>query len=266
MDVSAAGIKAQIEADLGLLAQARATLDAAILRNPSAAALCFQRVSVLDALGDIEAAARSCARALQLEPDDPVALSELVFLRKRTGDWQDLARLQQRFRSGVAQGKPYLAPFSFLSDPSTRAEQRRCAERWSALFAPHGDAAQQGTTGAAPPTTQHATQSAAQHVAQPLPQHATPLQPQHSGRTPPSIRPPLRPRACASAICRRISTSTRPPSSPPACSKRTTAPSSKSSRTRRVPTTRQRSRSVCEPRSSISSTCGAGRRIASPRT
>jgi len=160
-DVTAAGIKAQVEADLGLLAQARATLDAAILRTPSAAALCFQRVSVLDALGDTEAAARSCARALQLQPDDPVALSELVFLRKRTGDWQDLALLQQRFRSGVAQGRPYLAPFSFLSDPSSRSEQRRCAERWSALFAPQrGDAARQGTQGtisAASPGAQPAT-------------------------------------------------------------------------------------------------------------
>ena len=132
--LSAAGVKAQLEAELGRHQNSRETLDAAIVRHPTSGALCFQRAAVLEALGDLEAAARSCARAIELSPGDGAALSELIFLRKQIADWQDLAQLRRRFRDGVRAGQPHLTPFSFLSDPSTRAEQRRCAERWSALF------------------------------------------------------------------------------------------------------------------------------------
>src|SRR6185312_9103170 len=55
---------------------------------------------------------------------------------QRIGDWHDLADLRRRFRDGVAQQVPLLSPFVLLSQPSTRAEQRRCAEAWSARVAP----------------------------------------------------------------------------------------------------------------------------------
>src|SRR5258708_33425546 len=129
-----AGLKAQLEQALGRIADAGNTLDAALARAAGSAALHFQRAGISDQVGDLGAAARSCERVLQLDPRHGPALSELVFLRKRLANWRDLAGLQTRFITGVREGAPHLSPFCLLSDPSSRAEQRRCAEVWSALL------------------------------------------------------------------------------------------------------------------------------------
>jgi predicted O-linked N-acetylglucosamine transferase (SPINDLY family) len=71
-----------------------------------------------------------------LAPDHGAALSQLLFLRRRQADWHDLAALRRAFRRGVDAGRPLLSPFVLLSDPSTRAQQRRCAEAWTAALAP----------------------------------------------------------------------------------------------------------------------------------
>jgi protein O-GlcNAc transferase len=129
-----AGLKAQLEQAMGRLADAANTLDAALARDPGSAALQFQRAGLFEQRGDLAGAARACERVLQIEPRHAPALSELVFLRKRLADWHDLSELQARFAAGVAAATAQLSPFSFLSDPSSRAEQRRCAEQWSALL------------------------------------------------------------------------------------------------------------------------------------
>lgn len=129
-----AGLKAQLEQTLGRVADAGKTLDSALARDPRSAALQFQRSGLCEQLGDLPAAASACERVLQLEPGHGPALSELIFLRKRLADWHDLAELQKRFAAGIAAGMPQLSPFTFLSDRSSRSEQRRCAERWSALL------------------------------------------------------------------------------------------------------------------------------------
>ena len=133
-ETAPAGLKAQLEQALGRMADAGTTLDSALARDPGSTALQFQRAGLLEQLGNLPEAARACERVLQLEPRHGPALSELVFLRKRLADWHDLAQLQARFARGVAEDAAQLSPFSFLSDPSSRAEQRRCAARWSALL------------------------------------------------------------------------------------------------------------------------------------
>lgn len=134
-----AGFKAELQQRIGQLEPARRTLEGALARHPAVAPLHGQLGSVLERLDQPAAAAKAHESALRLEPDNGAALASLLFLRKRMCDWRDLASLQRRFRDGVAAGRPFLTPFSFLSDPSTRAEQRRCAERWSsALVRPAG--------------------------------------------------------------------------------------------------------------------------------
>jgi len=134
---AAAGLKAQIEEALGQFGQARETLTKAIggqSGGAAAAPLYHQRMSLEEREGDLAAAARSCEQALRLEPRHGGALSDLLFLRKRQADWHDLDDLRSRFRAGISAGQPHLSPFCLLSDPSTRAMQRRCAELWSAGF------------------------------------------------------------------------------------------------------------------------------------
>lgn len=126
------GVKAQLEVAAGLTAQARATLDAVLARRPESADLRFELASLLEREGDFAAAMRAWEDVLRLEPRQGAALSQLVFLRQRVADWHDLASLRQRFRDGVASDMPLLSPFVLLSQPSTRAEQRRCAGQWVA--------------------------------------------------------------------------------------------------------------------------------------
>ena len=132
-----AGLKAQIEETLGRLDAARETLATALSRckdDHQAFPLYFQRARIEQRQGLLGAAAQSFERALRLEPSHGAVLSELLFLRKQLADWHDLASLRERFRAGVAAGQTHLSPFSLLSDPSSRSEQRQCSERWSSQF------------------------------------------------------------------------------------------------------------------------------------
>ena len=58
-----------------------------------------------------------------------------TFLRGRLADWHGRAALSALPASAVAAGAPALSPFAFLSLPSSRAEQRRCARTWTAPLA-----------------------------------------------------------------------------------------------------------------------------------
>jgi predicted O-linked N-acetylglucosamine transferase (SPINDLY family) len=131
-----AGFKSQLEITAGMPRKARATLDAALSRKPNSAALQFQLAGLLERENEIERAMQAYENVVRLAPSHGAALSQLLFLRQRIGDWRDLAALRNQFRDGVAHGLPLLSPFVLLSQPSTRDEQRRCADAWSATVAP----------------------------------------------------------------------------------------------------------------------------------
>ena len=130
-----AGHKAQLEVAVGKLDGAQATLANALTRQPTNVPLRFELAGLLERRGDLVASANAYEQTLRIDPDNGPALSQLLFLRQRLADWRDLAGLRARFRNGIAAGVPLLSPFVWLSQPSTRAEQRRCAEAWTAAFA-----------------------------------------------------------------------------------------------------------------------------------
>jgi protein O-GlcNAc transferase len=136
-----AGFKAQLEITAGMRKKARATLDAALLRTPDSAALQFELAGLLERENELERAMQAYESVVRLAPSHGAALSQLVFLRQRLGDWHDLPALRKQFRDGVAHGLPLLSPFVLLSQPSTRDEQRRCGEAWTAAVAPPAPAA-----------------------------------------------------------------------------------------------------------------------------
>jgi protein O-GlcNAc transferase len=131
-----AGFKAQLEITGGMRRKARATLDAALARKPGSAALQFQLAGLLEREDDTAGAMQAYDNVVRLDPQHGAALSQLLFLRQRLGDWHDLADLRRQFRQGVAQDRPLLSPFVLLSQPSARQEQRRCADAWTAALAP----------------------------------------------------------------------------------------------------------------------------------
>jgi predicted O-linked N-acetylglucosamine transferase (SPINDLY family) len=130
-----AGLKAQLETMAIGPARARVTLEAALARNPMSASLRFEYGGLLESDGEAEAAAQAYAQAVQLDPGHGPALSQLLFVKRWLADWNDLHALEQQFRDGVAKARAPLSPFVLLGQPSTRAEQRRCAETWSAAMA-----------------------------------------------------------------------------------------------------------------------------------
>ncbi|MEO8739327.1 MAG: tetratricopeptide repeat protein [Casimicrobiaceae bacterium] len=135
--IAPAGLKAQIEEAQGRFDTAISTLTAALAHNgdlPSAAPLHFQRAGLEERQGRLLVAGQSLRRALQIDPRYGAALSDLLFLHKQLADWQELPALRRQFLAGVSAGLSHLSPFSLQSDPSTRAQQRRCAETWSRSF------------------------------------------------------------------------------------------------------------------------------------
>jgi predicted O-linked N-acetylglucosamine transferase (SPINDLY family) len=127
-----AGFRAQLQDDMGAPEQAQATLERALARFPGHAGLRFQLAGLLERRGAWDEAAKAYADALALDPHSGPALSQLLFLRQRMADWRELRELRQRFRDGVNAGTPLLSPFVLLSQPSSRHEQLRCANGWTA--------------------------------------------------------------------------------------------------------------------------------------
>ena len=131
-----AALKAQIELGIGAPEKARQTLESALARHPMSAALRFELASVLEfRLAGLAAAATNYEQVLRIEPKHGAALSQLTHLRARLADWKDRDALVVAYRAGVAEGLPLLSPFALLSLPSTRAEQRQCAQTWTASLA-----------------------------------------------------------------------------------------------------------------------------------
>jgi len=72
-------------------------------------------------------AANAQARAVTLDPSLHRAFGQLVFLRRQLCEWRDLDALSRGVRERVAAGVPGIAPFGFLAEPASAAEQLRCA-------------------------------------------------------------------------------------------------------------------------------------------
>ena len=130
-----AGLKAQLEATVAAPVRARATLESGLARNPASASLRFEYANLLENEGEPQLAAQAYAQTLRLDPCHGAALSQLVFLKRWLADWADLPDLEAQFRDGVARKLPLLSPFVLLGQPSTREEQRRCADTWSTALA-----------------------------------------------------------------------------------------------------------------------------------
>ena len=155
-DAAAPGLRAQLLIALGRRDDARGVLDRALARVDHPA-LRIERARLAEARSDSAAAIAdfraALAASVDAAPNEETVLSELVFLKKRVADWNGLGELQARFRDGVMAhaNRPtsasVLTPFSFLSDPSTRAEQRLAGEAWSRRFFTQEPSAAQLTEG-----------------------------------------------------------------------------------------------------------------------
>jgi len=140
-DVAIPALRAQLLADVGQHDAARQLLDRTLARTDDAR-LRIERARLADARREHDAAIADYAAAVRLEPANETALSDLIFLKKQRASWEGLAGLLSEFRKRVGrharlQDASALTPFSFLSDPSSRAEQREAAAAWSRRHLDH---------------------------------------------------------------------------------------------------------------------------------
>ena len=134
-DLAIPALRAQLLINVGQHDAARQLLDRTLARTDDAR-LRIERARLFEARGDHDAAIADYTAALRLEPANETALSDLIFLKKQRASWEGLPGLLADFRKRVGQHArrdetSALTPFSFLSDPSSRTEQRDAAAAWS---------------------------------------------------------------------------------------------------------------------------------------
>lgn len=125
-----AGYKAHLEDAAGAPDKAVATLEGALARHPASFLLRFELANLQDRQGDLPGAAASYEQVVKLQPHHGPALAQLIYTRSRMADWADRDRLVKTLRAEVAAGTSQISPFVLLALPSSRAEQRKCAENW----------------------------------------------------------------------------------------------------------------------------------------
>jgi protein O-GlcNAc transferase len=142
LNVAVHGLRTQLLIATGQHEAARKVLDHA-LAEVDDPVLLLERARLAETQGDLATATADYAASLRsmfgTDASQEMALSELIFLKKRLALWDDLPQLQSVFRQRVAWHDKtatvsMLTPFSYLSDQSSRVEQRACAEAYSRRY------------------------------------------------------------------------------------------------------------------------------------
>ncbi|GAA0721050.1 tetratricopeptide repeat protein [Dokdonella soli] len=113
-------------------AEAEAAYAAGARSAPRDARFAYQCGLMAEEQKHLATAAQAHAHALALDPHFDRALGQLVFLRRQLCDWGSLDELSARLRARVAGNAGGIAPFGFLAEPASAAEQFRCARTHAA--------------------------------------------------------------------------------------------------------------------------------------
>ena len=121
-----------------LLAQARAAqrdfgaaeaaCTAGLARCAGDAGLLYQAGLLAEEQGQHARAAQCYRDALRRDPGNLRSAAQLQFAERQCCDWREVDARGAWLRAQLAAGRAGVAPFAFLAEPATPAEQRRCAE------------------------------------------------------------------------------------------------------------------------------------------
>lgn len=119
----------------GRYPQAIALLRQALALAPQHPGMALWLGHALEDVGEAEPAAQAYALAHQLLPDEPHIAAQCLNWRRRLCDWNGLDALSRQVRDAVAQGRPGVEPFAFLSEDSSAQAQLACARLRAAALA-----------------------------------------------------------------------------------------------------------------------------------
>lgn len=114
------------------LPEALEALRRAVERLPGQVIIARQWAELAERVQDHEAAAQAFGHLWELDNSDLRSLRMLVFYRRNICQWQDLDRLSHLLRESLDRSPEYVAPFEFLSEPATAAQQLAYASRLAA--------------------------------------------------------------------------------------------------------------------------------------
>ncbi len=117
--------------------EALAAFDRAIASNPNYPEAYYNRsfIKWQKQKGDPQAI-RDLERALQLKPDYPYALGDLLHLRMQLGDWDSYARETAAIDAGLKAGKPVVRPFVYQALSESPADLQLCSVEFTRLNFP----------------------------------------------------------------------------------------------------------------------------------
>lgn len=118
----------QVQLALGQHEEALQAFDRCQALGMRTAELSYGRAQALDELRQWPQARAACAQALALDPDHAAAASLDQYLCRQLVVHEPLAAGTRRLLDLVANGATGIAPFAFLSEPASPAQQRRVAE------------------------------------------------------------------------------------------------------------------------------------------
>jgi predicted O-linked N-acetylglucosamine transferase (SPINDLY family) len=101
----------------------------AVELSPGQVMLAHQWAMLAERVQDHEAAAQAFAHVWAIDQSDLRSLRMLVFYRRSICQWQDLGRLSHQLLETIDRFPEDIAPFEFLSEPATAAQQFAYAGR-----------------------------------------------------------------------------------------------------------------------------------------
>jgi predicted O-linked N-acetylglucosamine transferase (SPINDLY family) len=109
-------------------AAAEAASRAGLVHAPADVRLLLQAGLMAEEQQHIERAVATYRAALAQAPDDVRIAAQLQFAERQCCDWRAVDARSAWLRAQLTAGTPGIAPFAFLAEAATPAEQRRCAE------------------------------------------------------------------------------------------------------------------------------------------
>lgn len=106
---------------------ALADFDKAIEINPNYALAYRHKGLILNDLKRYSEAVQCYQKVLALQPETPLIIGNLFACLQQLCDWQDYDEMVDLFSTSLSQGKRTIAPFTYLSLPSTPESQQICA-------------------------------------------------------------------------------------------------------------------------------------------
>lgn len=117
---------------LNRLEEALASFDHALAIKPGRAGAWFWRGSVLSMLGRRQEAYAAFAKAYEIKPDFAYVEGDRLHAKMHLCDWVNLQAECAHLAAGVRQGARRSNPFHMLTASASLADQRKCAEIWTA--------------------------------------------------------------------------------------------------------------------------------------